>query len=220
MVEVWQDTLNHDAARIPETAFDIYFVDLNKPENPYVFIESRSTDDKGFLYLPGSVYQEGWPFLLRRHVHSKATKKDNHDIVNKKIYDVYVDNLYIDHTGKIYPDYLAGNIEDTTVTYMEHTWIGINLMASIEWKASKDYLDQLKIMFQKASSYLYDITNGQACLQNIAVYDNREKFLDTDIILHASNMEWPRANVAGYNWWDGYLLLSACFFRDREQECE
>ena len=196
VVQVLEDSLNHDPEPIAFTKMDIYHVDISKPNDPFIYFETQSTNKDGLLHLPASAFEPGRPFLVRTKAYSKPAVKTGHEFVNDKKYDVYVDNLHIDNTGKIHAAYLVTNINDTTRTFMEHSWVGLNLVVSIEWPASDDYVNSLKSAYSNASKYMYDVTNGQARLQKIALYDDKSNWENSDVKVRAKNTEWPRSHVA------------------------
>lgn len=196
VVKVMQDSLNFDAQPIPNVEMNIYSIDLTKSDDPFDFIETQKTDNKGLLHLPTSFYEPGSPFLIRTKVHTEPAVKEGHEIVDDKIYDIYVDNLHIDKNGKIHSANLENNINDTTYTYLEHSWVGFNIIISIEWQATDSYVDDLKAALLNGDKYLYDVTNGHACLQKVAIVDHRALWDETDIKLRAKNTTWPTSNVA------------------------
>jgi Secretion system C-terminal sorting domain/Beta-propeller repeat len=208
VVEVLQDSLKHEPAPVANTELDIFLIDHSKLQDPFVYLGRETTDNEGLLHLPSAEYEPGKPFLLTTKLTSLPAVKQGHEMVDDVVYDIYVDNLNIDKTGKIRAAFLEPNKNDTTHTYLEHTWVGFNLVVSIEWEASDEYIRELKSAFLNASNYLYDIANGHACLQNIAIYDNGSQWDNADIRIHANNREWPRTIINGYKWeMRGYVKL-------------
>lgn len=220
VVKVMQDSLKHNAQPIPNVEMNIYSVDLTKPEDPFVLVEIQTTDENGFLYLPKSYYEPGDPFLVRTRVASEPTVKSGHEDVDNNIYDLYVDNLHIDNRGKITPAYFEKNINDTTFTYLEHPWIGFNLVVTIEWQATDNYIESLKSAYRNANKYFYDVTNGQACLQKVVIFDDMNNYKNTDVKIHANNTQWASAHAADSGIIDGiftedinrYVYLPPVFF--------
>ena len=51
--------------------------------------------------------------------------------------------------------------------------------------------------FQSASRYLYDAADGQRFFEKVRVCDRGEYWSDADYRIHASNQQWPEANVGG-----------------------
>ncbi|MEM7028185.1 MAG: choice-of-anchor Q domain-containing protein [Chloroflexota bacterium] len=74
-----------------------------------------------------------------------------------------------------------------------------DLDVSLEWDARNEqaYLSALKEDISRASQILYDLTNGQMALGDITVYQNREHWLTSDIVIYATNNLRPNANLGG-----------------------
>lgn len=72
-----------------------------------------------------------------------------------------------------------------------------NLLVSVEWDADQAYLDDLKLAMQRASTYLWDVTDGQMALGQVRIVDNREHWWDADIQVVASNSKIPHASIGG-----------------------
>jgi hypothetical protein len=79
--------------------------------------------------------------------------------------------------------------------------VGVNALVSVEWDASSAYLSQLAEGFRSASQYLYDVTDGQMLLESIDIQDNKANWADADYRIHASNRQWPCADLGGI--WKG-----------------
>ncbi len=110
---------------------------------------------------------------------------------------LHLDNLVIDKDGKIDAQQLESDPGDTTKIYLGHISLGFKLSASIEWKASMDYINKLKSAFAIASNMLYDVTNGQAYIEFVTIYDDKANWENADIRIYANNTQWPKANVKG-----------------------
>lgn len=197
VVEILQDPVNNDAVFIPYTSFDIYSIDLSDPVDPLTYQETQFTDDKGLLYLPADYYYPGTPIFIRATPEKKPAVKKNRLDEDKYMYTAHIDNLIIDNNGNIEAQILEEDPVDTTRVYMRHTSYGFNLVVSIEWLASPDYINKLKSSFTKASNILYDITNGHAFLDRITIYDDTVHWDDADIHIFASNIQWPEAVPEG-----------------------
>lgn len=200
VVEVLQDSLSiSEPTPVANTKMDIYYIDLSKPpDDPFTYLETQVTDDKGLLHLRTSEYEPGWPLLIRTRVATNPAVKKGHEYVDDAVYNVYIDNLHIDKNGITHAAFLETDKEDTTRMYLEHMLVLFNLVVSIEWPASAEYVDGLKENISDASKLMYDIADGQACLQSIVIYDNGDHWTNADIQIHASNTQWPMANVDGY----------------------
>jgi parallel beta-helix repeat protein len=194
-VLVLQDTLrNSNPQPVANTAFQIARIDLSNPADPFTYVDVRSTDDGGLLELPE--FEPGETFFLQTYPERVEAVKGRHSDVDDLMYEVRVDNLYVDNDGGLHPDTLAASTSDTTRTILGHTSLAFNLVVSIEWAASDDYVDGLQLAFINANNFLYDVTNGQALLGKVAIYDDKRHWEEADIQIHASNTQWPEASQA------------------------
>ena len=75
----------------------------------------------------------------------------------------------------------------------------LNLDVSLEWDARQDpdYLTQLQSDLARASEILFDLSNGQIALGEVTVYQNKENWLSSDILVYARNDQRPNANLGG-----------------------
>jgi len=75
----------------------------------------------------------------------------------------------------------------------------LNMDVSLEWDARNDtvFLEQLKFDLRRASEILFDATNGQAALGDLAIYHDKENWDAADIQIYASNALIPNADVGG-----------------------
>ncbi len=213
IAEVFQDSLKHKALPVPSASFEIYSVDLTNHDKPLNFIEARSTDAKGFLHLPADNYHPGMPLLIRSTPEKRPAVKRGTAEKDKLMYEMHLDNLIINKDGTIDAQKLKSDAADTTKVYLSHTSLGFNLSVSAEWKISPDYLNNLKSAFAKASNLMYDVTNGQACIDFITVYDDTTNWRNSDIRIYADNMQWPESAVKGMTInGDGYVSLPPALY--------
>lgn len=75
-----------------------------------------------------------------------------------------------------------------------------DLDISLEWDARNDesFLLNLRNALQRASEVLYDVTNGQAALGNVHIYQNKEHWGVADVVVYANNSLRPRATMGGF----------------------
>ncbi|HDL17503.1 MAG TPA: T9SS type A sorting domain-containing protein [Bacteroidetes bacterium] len=197
LVKVMQDSLGREPQPVANTEFGVYRIDLSAQEDPLTFVNYLTSDDDGLLGLPLEYFAPGDPFFLRVDLGARDAVKANHDDLDGQMLRFFSDNLHINNEGNINAAKLSANKLDTTITYMEHTSLAYNLLVSIEWPASDDYVADLKAAFRFASNKLYDISNGQAFFQTIAIYDNKKYWEDADLRIHADNTQWPLATLSG-----------------------
>ncbi len=74
-----------------------------------------------------------------------------------------------------------------------------DLVVSLEWDASNDptFQTELTNSFQRASELLYDVTNGQAALGEVHVYQSKELWPAADVVIKANNSIRPSAAIGG-----------------------
>jgi hypothetical protein len=74
-----------------------------------------------------------------------------------------------------------------------------DLTVSLEWDATQEpaYLEQLQTNLRRASTYLYDFTDGQVALGKITVYQNGDGWIDSHVTVYANNRMRPWAIEGG-----------------------
>ncbi|MEM7134305.1 MAG: VCBS repeat-containing protein [Chloroflexota bacterium] len=85
------------------------------------------------------------------------------------------------------------------VVSSDNPLILFHLDVSLEWGLRYDraYLDRLKDDLERASETLYDWSNGQAALGEIAIYQSKGQWDSADIRIHATNRLRPHATIGG-----------------------
>ncbi|MBP1669924.1 MAG: cell surface glycoprotein (s-layer protein) related protein, partial [Bacteroidetes bacterium] len=197
VVKVLSDPLYDIPEPVINTLFDIYSIDLSNRANPLIYLESQYTDGEGLLHLPDNRYHPGMPVFIHTTPSKRPAVKGNRTINTSYMYKVHLDNLIIDNQGNVSAQLLETDPADTTLTYLSHASVGFSLVASIEWLASPHYVNNLGAAFIKANNMLYDVTNGQAFIDTVAIFDNKSHWKDADIQIYASNSQWPSARALG-----------------------
>lgn len=217
VVEVLDNPLFSMDTPIPNVSFDIYSVDLGNKADPFKFLENQTTDDKGLLHLPVDYYHPGMAFLIRTTPEKASSLKSNRGDLYMCAW--HIDNLSIDRDGKVEAQRFESDPNDTTRAYLSHTSIGLNLVISIEWLVSPDYINRLKAALIKTNNMLYDVTNGQVFIEEVTLYDNGNNWESADIQIHASNMQWPEATPDGIEQPDGvHISLPPAFYTINRSE--
>jgi len=75
--------------------------------------------------------------------------------------------------------------------------IYFNLLVSIQWNATPEYLQEVASAMRQASDYLYDVSDGQMAFGQVALYDNAQHWEDADIQILARNNVRPYAYRGG-----------------------
>jgi len=81
----------------------------------------------------------------------------------------------------------------------ENKLLLFNFNISLEWDArnDSDYLKQLEQDLLTTSEVLYDLTNGQAALGSVRIYQAKENWVESDIQIYARSDIVPNANLGG-----------------------
>jgi hypothetical protein len=162
-------------------------------------LENQFSDANGLLRLRPPDFQAGSAFIIRTRLHREPAVKGNHHDFENVMFTVYVDNLIIDKDGKVVAQTLPASIADTAKAYLSHTSFGYNLLVSIEWPVHAGYVEGLRLAFFNAGNLLFDISNGQAFFEKVAVYDDKSFWNDADVRIYASNDQWPESQLHGIN---------------------
>jgi hypothetical protein len=217
LVRVYQDSLNHKALPVANTDFQIGRVDLSNLATPIQVMANQFSDANGLLRLRPPDFQAGSAFIIRTRLHQEPAVKDNHHDFENVMFTVYADNLIIDKDGKVSAQTLPASIADTAKVYLSHTSFGYNLLVSIEWPTHQDYVDGWRLAFLNANNLLFDISNGQAFFEKVAVYDDKSFWNDADMRIYASNAQWPEAQHYGIKDLDGILHMPPKHYGSKEK---
>ena len=112
-------------------------------------------------------------------------------------YRVYRTSLIWDTDGSARPFVVSGSGEQRLVLRESHPLILFNLLVSIEWDATQAYLDEIARAVRYASDYLYDLTDGQMALGQVALYDDGAYWAEADVQVATKNVVRPHAYVGG-----------------------
>jgi hypothetical protein len=86
-------------------------------------------------------------------------------------YHVFVTNLVRDGAGNMSPAMQCDPDRCVLRLQREYPLILFNLIAAVEWDASPQYLACLETAFDKASDYLYDLSDGQMAIGKVTIVD-------------------------------------------------
>lgn len=196
-VQVMEDSLSRNSKPIPDTEFLVGKVDLSVTDNPFGELESMTTDENGMLFLDPGKYAPGDPVYIKTPSESVPADKLLHDAVDNTLYERAVDNLVFNASGNIKAALLDLNETEITRTYMGHATFGFNFVLTFEWPVNTGFLQAWSKVLTNASNLLYDVTNGHAYLNKIAIYDKREVWRHADVQIFAQNTMQPKARVGG-----------------------
>jgi len=155
---------------------------------------SPTTDINGNLVLENLAM--GDTLVAMALLHDQPTARDGHGGWG---YRVYKTNLPLNNNGEPLPftAVMTGTGPQTLTVRADNPLVLFNLLVSIEWDATEEYIQQIVTATQKASSYLYDVTDGQMSFGRVVIYDEGQYWADADIQISTKNTVRPYAFVGG-----------------------
>ncbi len=127
--------------------------------------------------------------------HQESTIRGQHD---EWAYRTYLTNIEVDELGHTTPFTVnQPQGEQLLVVRPEQTLILFNLLVSIEWDATDEYVADTQAAFDAAADFLYDVTDGQMTFGQVAIYDNAEYWTEADIQITTKNAVTPHAFIGG-----------------------
>nr|MBC7245537.1 VCBS repeat-containing protein [Chloroflexota bacterium] len=157
-----------------------------------------ATGAGGTIMVPDVLIDDQLAALYK--VYEKPSSKDYHDLdgTSDWAWRIYQTNVSIaaDGTPQLF-EVSNINVEQVLTVRKNQPLVGMHMVVSVEWDASSTYLTDLRQGLENASAYLYDVGDGQFFWEVIEVRDNRSRWADADMRIHASNQVWPCADVWG-----------------------
>lgn len=96
-------------------------------------------------------------------------------------------------------------VTNAPAPFREHLYL-FNVLVALEWRPDAKYLEQLKWGFQRASDFLFDITDGYMAFGQV-VFGGLELMDAADIQIMASSRLHPRSWVGGIHENDTYMPI-------------
>ncbi len=156
-----------------------------------------STSSTGTLSVAG--LQATDTLVARKRVTEVSTAKESHNQSSNQnwAYRVYITSLDIPDN----PDPKPPTVEELGQTPIltvkkSNTLIGFNIVTSMEWDADPADLIDLMLGFTKASSYLYDASDGQMLFERVTLYDNKQQWKNADYRFYADNTIQPHVGAS------------------------
>jgi hypothetical protein len=192
---------------IPNTDFDLIRMTNNPPLFDEHMLGTYTTDSLGRLaarpFAPDSFYVMrdgnedsilvvGDSLKIAKHVCSIPAVK--HEGVLGTMYSIHLDNGQFAEDGHMFFDTLTIGNQDIV---LNHTELRYDLLVSVQWEATEDYLTSLEGNIRAMSDYLYDVTDGQARIDTVFIFDHDDFSIEADLYILASNMQRPEAEVFG-----------------------
>jgi hypothetical protein len=202
---------------------ELYKVHGDAPYFTEDYLGSFETDSLGFFRFPlipddkmifpismdnldPDTLSRGDTLKVTWRISDSSTVK--HPYLFDNMYTIHQDNLNFDSLGlpNFASDTLKSGQQSLAIGYAE---IRYNLVVSVEWDASREYLESLEASFRSMSNYLYDVFDGQVRLDTVLIFDDTAHWDEADVWIYASNMEGPRAPWRGiqYDHYDQTIKL-------------
>ena len=199
-----------------------------------IYYSCRSTTWTGWGYDEDSTCnicgpsRAGDVFYAYRLMYSMPSPRGNRGFAGS-MFDLYVDTDVVTATGALSSRTITQAEADSLNQHhfidlpMSHPIIAWNLVVMTAENEPQDYLDKLKTGLQKASQYLFDITDGHMCLGRIDLRTGMgvsAAWKDADIqIAKATN--WPWSNefgVTGNTDSDQHICMTRLFDGEKMSE--
>lgn len=121
-----------------------------------------------------------------------------HPITVTESYTIYHTSYVPEEVGLSLHEVITPGVQVLTVS-ADNPLVVFDLDVSLEWDARGDeeFLADLHTAFRRASETLFDVSNGQVALGNIRLHHNRENWVASDVVIHASGSNRPRASMGG-----------------------
>ena len=125
-----------------------------------------------------------------------------HYITSTLAYDLYHTSAAPREDGLDFYEVRDGGVQTLTVPLMGsdvNPLVLYHLSVALEWDPRNDdlFLSGLDNAFQRASDILFDVTDGQVALGEVAVFINKENWVSSDIVIYADGSLRPRASMGG-----------------------
>ncbi len=161
--------------------------------------ETTLTDGQG-LMTTTALSVGDYLVALSSPLHTKATVREAHELEGggNVAYQIYKTSLLLDATGQPLPYQVPSVAQPhTLVIQPDNPLVLFNIVVSIEWDATEDYINTIEEAFEKASDYLYDVTDGQMAFGWVSIYDKAQYWADADFQFSTKNTVRPYAFVGG-----------------------
>lgn len=151
------------------------------------------TNAAGVVNLEG--LQVGETLAALSPVNTRSTVRPAHD---GWAYKIYKTSMPIAADGAPQPFTVVTASGPQTLTVKpDNSLVLFNLIISVEWDATADYLQHIYTATQRAAAFLYDVTDGQMTFGQVAIYDKAEHWAEADLQILAKNVAQPHAYIAG-----------------------
>jgi hypothetical protein len=152
----------------------------------------------------------------RLRVHENETDRDAHDVDSDRDwnYRVYITSVPVTHDANgdhvrlpllVVADPTA--IQEVRLS-RSNTLIALNLRVSVEWNAQVGQLASFRDRLLEVSQLMFNATDGQFCIERLAILDNGRLWDEADIQVYASINQHSNATVDGFFDDDGHIRMN------------
>jgi len=199
-------------------------------DNSEVLLDEGTTGVDGLVGVSDGTITVGDTIRVEVLAHTLPAQKDFHGLVDNIAHQIYIDNAEIAATGPLIIDDLYQGVANQEII-LDHTVVKYNLLVVVEFDATEDEMINIKTAFEWAANYLFDVTDGQATLDQVAIYDNgwhddhAHLMSAADVKIMAANdvKGKPGEAVFGYYGYDkskgcreGGVWLARCIYSDNK----
>ena len=127
----------------------------------------------------------------------QAEQPTQRGLHNGWAYRTYLTNISVDSQGQT-EGYTVNNVgRHRLVVKPENPLIVFNLLVSVEWDATEEYLQDIALAMERAADFLYDVSDGQMTFGPVTIFDNAAHWTEADIQIATKNVVHPHAFVGG-----------------------
>lgn len=166
-------------------------------------LHSERTNPNGVVTINPPV-PAGSKIVARALVHESRSKRATHaqgSDQNWK-YRAYITSIPLKHdadgNNPRFEPTVVNNPNGAFELRLQRTasYIGLHLVASLEWDASPTELGDFATKMQSASDYFYNATDGQMLIERVDVFDDGKVWEESDFKVFAdaslrANVDWP-----------------------------
>ncbi len=174
-----------------------------------------TTDATGHVFVDPPL-EAGDELVARRLIRENGSPKDGHDVDSDRNwnYRVWITSLGVRHDSDgddvTLPQYTISNPDEVQQLRVRarNAIIGLNLRASIEWDASSTEFDRIHDRLCDLSELLYNATEGQFFVAELALSDDGHSWDDADVRIYANMNYASNASRGGIFEDDGRLRMN------------
>ncbi len=87
------------------------------------------------------------------------------------------------------------NVQQQLIVRKDQALIGAHIIIVVQWDATATILNDIREGAISASSFLYDVTDGQFFYETVEIFDNGQNGPANDMYIYTDNTVWPNAFI-------------------------